>query len=443
MTRLATLSACVVGAVLCLVASIASGQATEEPSRPAPARTEGTVFLPPLGQLSGSPDYHRILGPFGPVFNPSEPHSPFNLTPTLSVQEEFNDNVFLNNQNRRADFITSFTPGLTLSLLNPVYRLTASYDISAELYALNSSLSNIGNRQNFLADASYDFSPALTLSLNDRFSKTYNSPQATDQGVSTGRTQAMTNSIAPGVSYKLTAVDTLRAVGGYTFTRIDRGQQQQQQQQQQPQQQQSSDSDIYQIDSSLDHTFTARYTGTLGYQIQRIDFTGQPSSIVHSPRIGGTYQVRATTTASSSGGLSIRTSAGATTVSPAGTATLTEQFKFGSASLTYNRSVSPVGTLAQISDTQTIGGAVLVTSLMRGLTLTVAPRYTKTDSSNFKSTTLTGDIAVSYQISPWISVFGSYTLLRQQSSGGGTANIDMDQNRVSFGLQTRYPIDLY
>ena len=432
MIRPAAVSAIVAAAVLCAIVSAASGQVTEAPGAPSAPMGE-PAFRPPPGQIFGPPDRERILGPFGPVFSPPAPRSPLNLPPTLSIREEYNDNVFLSNRNRRSDLITSFTPGLTLSLQTAAYRLSAGYDFSAEVYADNSQLSNVGDRQNLFLDASYSFSPGLTLSLTDRFTRTYNTPQTSVAGIATGRTEVTSNTFAPGLSYTLTPGDTLRLVGSYAITRI-------QQAQQQPL---SSNSDVYGVDSNLDHTFTPRLTGTVGYQVQRFEFETGDSSTVHTPRLGGRYQITPTLTASVSGGASIQTSGAGTEITPSATVSLTQQFSFGAATLTYNRSVSPVATLAQTTDNQSIGGTLLVTTLVRGLSLTFAPGYNTSESSTVNVKTFTADLAASYQLTRTISVFGSYTLLRQQSSGASTLTGDVDQNRVFVGLQTRFPIDLY
>ena len=48
-----------------------------------------------------------------------------NLVPTLSISEEYNDNIFLNNDSKRYDFITSFTQGLMRRANRPRFQLAA------------------------------------------------------------------------------------------------------------------------------------------------------------------------------------------------------------------------------------------------------------------------------------------------------------------------------
>ena len=48
-----------------------------------------------------------------------------NLVPTLSISEEYNDNIFLNTDSKRYDFITSFTQGLMRRANRPRFQLAA------------------------------------------------------------------------------------------------------------------------------------------------------------------------------------------------------------------------------------------------------------------------------------------------------------------------------
>jgi len=55
--------------------------------------------------------------------------APLTLTPSLTVSEEYNDNILLNNRDRRHDFITGFTPGLTLTAEDPLYPAEEMYGV--------------------------------------------------------------------------------------------------------------------------------------------------------------------------------------------------------------------------------------------------------------------------------------------------------------------------
>ena len=81
--------------------------------------------------------------------------------------------------------------------------------------------------------------------------------------------------------------------------------------------------------------------------------------------------------------------------------------------------------------------------MLGGVNLTLAPRYTTAKSSTVNAKTFALDLAASYTINRWASMFGSYALLHQRSRGSvGSIAGDIDQNRLSFGLLVRYPVDL-
>ena len=427
MLRLSALTA--IAAVIVICTSVANtmgqvGTASEPAAAPAAERT----FQPPIGDIVGPPDWLLMVGPFGPVFN-----APLNVTPTLSIREEYNDNIFLNNQNRRADLISALTPGVRVLVQQPGYRLFAGYDLTAEAYARNSELSNVGDRQSFYLDASYEWSPRLTLTLNDSFVRTYNTAQTNVLGIATGRAQVTSNTFAPGLTYALTSRDTLRVVGSYSITRVDQA----------DQSEVRSSSSAYGVDSALTHILTPRLTATVGYQVRHFDFEASDASTVHTLRIGGSYQITPLLTALVTGGASIQTTRDSTDVTPAVTASLTQQFPFGAATVAYNRSVSPAGTLGQATDNQSISAALLATSLLPGVNLSVAPRYTAAESSTVNVKVFAADLAASYHVNRYVSVFASYALLLQRSSGSvGAVAGNIDQNRVFVGLQIRYPIDL-
>ena len=124
------------------------------------------------------------------------------------------------------------------------------------------------------------------------------------------------------------------------------------------------------------------------------------------------------------------------------TVSLTQQFPFGAATVAYNRSVSPAGTLGQATDNQSISAALVATSLLPGVNLTVAPRYTTAESSTVNVKVFAADLAASYRVNRYVSAFAAHTLLLQRSSGSVGAVAEHRQNRVFVGLQIRYPIDL-
>ena len=141
--------------------SYAWGQ--QPPPRGIGAQPSGTATEPALGPPSPPIAAYplELLG----LLAPAAQRGPVTLTPSISVSEEYNDNIFLDNRDRQWDFITSFSPALTLFVNRPSYQLTAGYSFSADLYAREDRLSNAFDRQNFVATGLYRLSSSVTLTV--------------------------------------------------------------------------------------------------------------------------------------------------------------------------------------------------------------------------------------------------------------------------------------
>jgi len=167
--------------------------------------------------------------------------------------------------------------------------------------------------------------------------------------------------------------------------------------------------------------------------------------MTHTPRLGATYQITSTLTASLSAGPSILVQEGDTSVTPAVTATISQRFKYGSVSASYDRSITTGGGFGGPTDTQTIYALFELTSLMKGFVVSLSPRYaeirTEGDRTHSRNdlNTFTLSLNAAYQIARAVSLVGSYTFFRQRSERSSTSATDVDQNRVFLGVQVAYP----
>src|SRR5262249_32980726 len=89
------------------------------------------------------------------------------FVPSLSVTEEYIDNVFFSNTDKEWDLVTSFTPAVALFLNRQRYRLIAGLSTSADIYARDSSLNNGFGRANLTLAGEYYATRDLTLRLSD------------------------------------------------------------------------------------------------------------------------------------------------------------------------------------------------------------------------------------------------------------------------------------
>jgi hypothetical protein len=357
---------------------------------------------------------------------------PVTLVPSISVSEEYNDNVFLDNTNRQSDFITGFSPALTLLVVQPRYEINAGYSFTSEIFAKETTLSGPFNRQTFLGTALFRATPALRLMLSDTFLYDRNTG-VTAQGPTIGRQKSWSNTGAGGATWEMTPLSYVSVSGSYAALRfLDSGP--------------GLDSGTYTFQSTLGYAFTPRFTGTLGYNFTFLALQNQQDSATHNPTVGFVYRFTRTLTGEIKGGPAITQIAGTTSISPAGTANLTQTFSWGSLRVDYTRGVSVAGGFGGTTDSQTLSGTLAVSQL-RGFFFGLSPSYTKSDSVSSAQVgqvdvqTFTLSLAALYQIARYINVFVGYTFLHQHTGGTSSFQADVDQNRVRAGVQFGYPIN--
>jgi len=363
---------------------------------------------------------------------------PLTVTPSLAITEAFNDNIFQNNANKLSDFITQFTPGLTLQMQHPGFRLTAGYNFTAEIYAQHSELDNAANRQNLVASVSYEVSPRVTLSLTEALYYSRDSNAASTSGVSSGRQGAWGNVFAPALSVQATPRMTWRLFGAYTLERYSGPA--------------SRDSNVYRVGTGLDYAVTPRLSATAGYDFGYLDIDREPVTLDHALRVGGTYRITPILTATVTAGPSILMTDRATTLTPVVSARLAREMSWGAVSVFYDRGVGTTGGFGGPSANQTFGGIIVLPTLLRGLTIDFSPRYSMSSTESAARAqsdikTLTLNLSARYQVARYISIVGSYTFLQQRGSGnatlanGNTPATGVDQNQINVGLQFGYPIN--
>ncbi|HEY3066278.1 MAG TPA: hypothetical protein VGL09_10840 [Methylomirabilota bacterium] len=398
------------------------------PISPVQPTAQGPMFLTPFTHI----------GPY--LLNPPLPQGRLTVTPSFTISEEFNDNVFANNANKDWDFVTGFTPGISIALQQPTYQLSAAYNFTAEVYARHTELNNIANRHNLALNAAYQASQRLSFTLSEYFTYDRNTNAATLQGVSTGRREAWTNTIAPGLSWVMTPLMTGRVYGSYVIERFGNTTDDDN-----AASTTAHDSNGYRIGVAVDRTFTPRLTGTASYEFAYLDIDGEPVTMTHTPRLGVSYLITGTLSASLSAGPSFVVQEGDTSVTPAVTATLAQRFKWGQISGTYDRAVTTSGGQGGVVDSQSVTGLVEVTSLMKGFVIGLSPRYSTFESegkhtrTNTDFNTFTLSLNAAYQVARYITIYGSYTFFRQRSDTTSSSAADVDQNRVFIGLQFGYP----
>jgi hypothetical protein len=360
--------------------------------------------------------------------------APLTLTPSLQVEAEYDDNVLLNNEDRRWDFITRFRPGLSLEAEDPRWRLGAAYSFSAEVYARNDHLNRAFDAHDLALDALWRATPHLALTLSDTFAFSTSTNLIAPEGVATGRDEAWSNTLAGAASWDVGRLTTLRGGASWTVQRFDR--------------EDLQNSDVWRGDVGADRALTPFLTGTLSYELASFDIDGEPQLTAHTPRVGIVYRFTETLTGTLNGGPTFEVTDDDTRITPAVRAGLHHRVAWGVLGMDYTRGVGTAGGLGGTTVNQSVGGIVQLITLRKGLTVELGPRYSIVESHDDRIDVrgLTLPLSATYRFTPWLALVASYTFFHQRSDSTVTTRAgipvanDVDQNRLAVGLTLGYPI---
>ena len=259
---------------------------------------------------------------------------PLTLTPSVSVSEQYNDNVFFDDQGAE-DFVTSIHEGLSLSYQRPRLSLSLSTGNSSQLYARQTQENSATGAQYGTLTAASQPSERLSLTLSDsmaRVDRTRNgsapgssselpaaeqpSPDA-QASVLLSRGSALTNSFGSSASYLLAP----RWTAGLTYNNSlsdfsDPG-----------------GSDITnRFGLSLGYAWRPTTSISVFYSYSRFDTQNFPHTQSHNPALGFSHRFDPTWSVSASTGIYVRSplTSGrgvSTTVGPTFSASVTKLFE--------------------------------------------------------------------------------------------------------------------
>ena len=375
----------------------------------------------------------------GPPLTERVPPARTLIIPSFTISGEYNDNIVLDNRNKIDDFIIGYTPGIDFAHQTPTYRIGGRVSATGEKFIDHDEFSNVLSRITFLLNGSYRLTETLTLNLDEAFLLSRDTHQATTEGVGTGRFLSYSNSITPGIAWKVDPRITVRASGNYILERFDNAD--------------LHESDVYHVDAVVEREVTRRFTALAGYNFGYFDIkksTTEPGldATVHTPRIGAIARITDTLTLRAEGGPSFNLIRSDLHVTPFVLASMTQLLPWGEASLLGGISTTTAGGLGGPVVSYAVGASVKVTKFMRGLAVEFAPRFNRLKSvegNDIDLRTFTLPLYASYQVTSWLALTAGYSFYRQRSdsslrfaSGASIAN-DADQNRVSIGIQVFYP----
>jgi hypothetical protein len=405
-----------------LVVCVASGLAVAQP----------VPIAPQFGTPLGTPDPQKLQMPL---------RAPITLVPSITVSEEYNDNILLDNHNRQWDLITGITPGLNFIWESRTHHLIAAYNFTAELYLREPGRDNAFNHQNFTLDGMWRASERLTLTLTDGFTATTDTNLISPEGVSVGRNRSFGNVLAAGAAYQIDDFTSVRGGASYAVQRFENSA--------------LDDSNVYRVNVALDRALTRQLRGTVGYELGYFDIQHEDHVTTHTPRIGVSWQVTPTITLTVIGGPTFEEHQnGGSRVTPAVTAAYDQKMWFGAIGLGFDRQVATAGGLGGVTDNTSVYGRVDLLTLMRGLTLSFVPRYSWVKTPSGEPTrngridiqSFTMPLQVTYRLTAWMAAVARYQFFRQRTpseirdNAGDLIATDADQNRLFVGLQFGYPI---
>jgi predicted porin len=358
------------------------------------------------------------------------------IIPAIGISEEFNSNIFFDNNNPQSDFITAITPSVMMVITQPRYRLIAGVATSAEIYAKDTTRGNIFSRGALILGGDYQLTPDFKLGLSDAFSY--------DRGVgggwrgfTVGRELSIDNRVSGGFTWLFPRF-TLDGSASYELNRFPGSNST------------GIDSDTYGFRTNLAYSVTQRLSASVGYAFSYLGIQDTDDSITHTPTFGLTYQITRQLSASASGGPAITQVSGETFVTPAGNVQVTQAWRWATLTLEYSRGISVAGGFGGTTDTQTAAGTFVMPTFIRDLVIRLYTSYNRAKSLDSGQTTVqdidvtsyTVNLGAAYYFNPYISIFGGYDYIRQRTGDQATLQVDGDQHRVRVGFQLGYPIAL-
>ena len=151
---------------------------------------------------------------------PSGVLAEFNLTPSLTVREEYNDNIYFDYSDAIDDFITTVSAGLELTERTEQLDLSLAGTVSPFFYADNSAWDDVD--QIYLGKINYQVSPSLGVNANAG----YNVSNRQDRDVYTtglvlSNTRRKNQAYGVGFDYTLTELSAMGVFFNYSKSKWD------------------------------------------------------------------------------------------------------------------------------------------------------------------------------------------------------------------------------
>jgi len=144
----------------------------------------------------------------------------YTIEPSLSLSEEYNDNIFLDHTDRVDDFITYISPAIDLSVRSSTSELKIGYSPTFSFYKSNNDLNETAHR--FSLNGNFTLSNRLKFTIMDTFIKSSEISDIRDiPNVGPVRRRAGLQYHAPNVSMSYRLTENLSYILGVSYFDYD------------------------------------------------------------------------------------------------------------------------------------------------------------------------------------------------------------------------------
>lgn len=351
------------------------------------------------------------------------------LSPSLTVSEEYDDNVLLSPTDQQSDFVTSVVPGLRLAIKENPWDVTMAVSARGVYYVDHPELNSTTDNQDGRLTIEYRPTPRLAASVTESFSRSLNPANVDPQtGIITGRFRSYSNTVTPALSYQITPLTRIRLDYAFSIFRSDSPV--------------ARDNDAHEAGFLVEREFTPRTSGTLRYTFSRFEPQDERGRDAHLPRVGLAHALSPTIRVSADAGpLFIERVDGSTEITVGGSLRYDQQFTRGSLSVAYERSARFAGVIGDVVTTQGLTASVSFRAT-RAVTVDLDARVAETQSEDTAAEfrVYGAGIRLDYRILEWLSVNAGYRYTRQDDR---TGSFDLDRNLVFLGLTASTDVRIY
>ena len=329
--------------------------------------------------------------------------SAYEYTPelSLSLSEEYNDNIYLSHTDRIDDFITYIKPGIGLSIKSVTSELKLSYSPTFSYYKSNEDLNETSH--SFMANGNFTLSNRLSLTLMDNFVKSSEISDIIaipDVGPITKRSELTYNIVSGNISYRLSENLTYRLGAFYFYTDYKEPG--------------FTEVKAYSGNMGLDYRLSENTTLSANAAYTKYDYRPESDATEQAYTLGVSYKLTPTFTIGLTGGATITKieDTGKSDTGFIGGVTLTKKFEKGQAVLSYMQSVI-AGTQTGVPTRDQTVSLSLARTLTNKWAASLSASYSKyksieTNDVDTDDTLFTAGLT--YNFTPWGNLKPNLTL---------------------------------